>query len=447
MEEHAEQYGLKKTLGFFPALSTVMGTVIGAGVFFKAAAVTTSTGTSSMAMFAWFLGGIITICAGLTAAELAAAFPEAGGMTRYIERTYGHFWGFLAGWAQAVIAFPANIAAIAIAFGTQFTNLFGLNAHLIVPIAMLTALSLLLINWISARAGGWVTSVALVVKLIPLALIVLLGFFHSGGVDFSLFPVVAGAHLGFWTALGNGLLATMFAYDGWMHVGNIAGEMKNPKKDLPRAIALGIGLVMVVYLLVNAVFLFVEPVSRVAGNLNVAADVAKIIFGGVGGKFITIGILVSVYGGLNGYIMTGMRIPYVMGVEHKLPFGNAFASLNRAGVPWFAGLAQYAIAFLMMLSGAFDAITNMLVFVVWIFYCMSFAAVMILRRRQPELLRPYKVPLYPWIPLVALIGGVFILVNTVFTQFTTTAIGIVVTLLGIPFYYYLNKKWHFTKAE
>lgn len=435
--------GLKKTIGFFPALSTVMGTVIGTGVFFKAAAVTQSTGTVSLAMLAWFLGGVITICAGLTGAELAAAFPETGGLTRYIEHTYGGFWGFLAGWAQAIIYFPANVAAIAIAFGTQFANLFGLQQSWIVPVAMITALSLVLVNWISAKAGGWVTSVALVVKLIPLALIVLLGFFHSGGVNFSLFPVVAGPHRAFWSALGNGLLATMFAYDGWIHVGNIAGEMKNPKKDLPKAIALGIGLIMVVYLLVNAVFLYVEPVSHVAGNLNVASDVAKVIFGGMGGKFVTIGILISVYGGLNGYTMTGMRIPYVMGIEHKLPFGDVFAKLNKAGVPWAAGLIQYIIAFVMMLSGQFDAITNMLIFVIWVFYCMAFVAVIILRRRQPELNRPYKVPLYPWIPLIALIGGLFILINTLFTQFVTTAIGIVVTAIGIPIYFYLKKKWHY----
>lgn len=298
-------------------------------------------------------------------------------------------------------------------------------------------------NAISAKVGGWVTSVALVFKLIPLALIVLLGFFHSGGVNFSLFPVVAGPHRAFWSALGNGLLATMFAYDGWIHVGNIAGEMKNPKKDLPRAIALGITLIMVVYLLVNAVFLYIEPINHVAGNLNVASDVAKVLFGGMGGKFITIGILISVYGGLNGYTMTGMRIPYVMGKEHKLPFGNAFGKLNKAGVPAVAGFIQYGIAFLMMLSGQFDAITNMLIFVIWVFYCMAFVAVFILRRRQPDLNRPYKVPLYPWIPLVALLGGLFVLVNTLFTQFFTTAIGIVVTALGIPFYMYLSKKWNY----
>ena len=434
---------LKKSLGFFPALATVMGTVIGTGVFFKASAVTQYTGSISLALFAWLLGGLISMCAGLTGAELAAMFPETGGLTRYIEHTYGNRWGFLAGWASAIIYFPANVAAIAIAFGTQFTNLFCIGQNWIVPVAMITAFSLVLINSISAKAAGWVTSVALVVKLIPLAIIVILGFFHSTTVNFSLFPVVAGAHHNFWSSLGNALLATMFAYDGWIHVGNIAGEMKNPRKDLPKAIAIGIGMIMVVYLLVNAVFLYIMPISHVAGNLNVASDVSKVLFGNAGGKFITIGILISVYGGLNGYTMTGMRVPYIMGKEHKLPMGDVFAKLNKNGAPYAAGLIQYGIAFLMILSGQFDAITNMLIFVIWFFYCMAFIAVFILRKRRPDLNRPYKVPLYPVIPAIALAGGAFILINTLFTQFITTAIGVVATVIGLFFYQYLNKKYDY----
>ncbi|MQS76483.1 APC family permease [Companilactobacillus halodurans] len=439
--------GLKKTIGFFPAFATVTGTVIGTGVFFKASAVTNYTGSVSLTMLVWLIGGIITICAGLTGAELAAAYPETGGLTRYIEHSYGGFWGFMAGWAQAIIYFPANVAAISIAFGTQFAHLFTLSNAWIVPVAVLSALSVTSLNWISAKVGGRVTSISLVAKLIPLALIVLFGFLHKGPVDFSLFPVVAGPHRNFIAAIGNGLLATMFAYDGWIHVGNISGEMKNPRKDLPRAISLGIAVIMIVYLLVNAVFMFVLPLGQISGNLNAASDASTAIFGDMGSKLVTIGILISVYGGLNGYTMTSMRVPYVMGKEHKLPFGDTFAKLNKAGIPWAAGAIQLAIACLMMLSGQFDAITNMLIFVIWIFYVMAFVAVIKLRHTKPDLYRPYKVPLYPIIPIVAIIGGTFILVCTLFTEFLTTMIGIVVTAVGIPFYFYLKKKWNFDEVE
>ncbi|HIY92822.1 APC family permease [Companilactobacillus sp. HBUAS56275] len=434
---------LKKTIGFFPAFATVTGSVIGTGVFFKASAVTDYTGSTSLTMLVWLLGGFITICAGLTGAELAAAYPETGGLTKYIEHSYGGFWGFMAGWAQAIIYFPANVAAISIAFGTQFTHLFTLSNSWIVPVAILSALSVTSLNWISAKVGGRVTSISLVAKLIPLALIVMFGFMHKGPVELSLFPVVAGPHRNLITAMGNGLLATMFAYDGWIHVGNISGEMKNPRKDLPKAISLGIAVIMLVYVLVNAVFMYVLPINQIAGNLNAASDASTMIFGDMGSKLVTIGILISVYGGLNGYTMTSMRVPYIMGKEHKLPFGDTFAKLNKAGIPWAAGAIQLVIACLMMLTGEFDAITNMLIFVIWVFYVMAFVAVIKLRHTQPELERPYKVPLYPIIPIIAILGGAFILVCTLLTEFLTTIIGICVTAIGVPIYFYLKKKWNF----
>lgn len=437
------QGGMKKSIGSVAALATVAGTVIGSGVFFKAGAVTEYTGSSSLAMFVWLLAGFITICAGLTCAELAAAFPETGGLTRYIEHSYGSFWGFLAGWAQAIIYFPANVAALAIVFGTQCVNLLGISTGYIIPIAFIAAASIFLLNFISAKVGGMIQTITLIIKLIPLVLIIVFGFMHSGHTGFSLFPIVPGAHKGLATAIANGLLATMFAYDGWIHVGNIAGEMKNPGRDLPRAIAGGLGVVMVAYLLINAVFLFVLPIGVVMGNLNVSAAAATKIFGGIGGKIVTVGILISVYGTLNGYTMTGMRVPYIMGKEKKLPFADFFAKLNAAGVPWASGVVQYVIAGIMILSGSFNAVTNMLIFVIWFFYVMAFIGVIKLRRTMPDLNRPYKVPGYPIIPIIAILGGLFILVMTLFTQMVTTLIGIVATLIGIPFYLYLKKKYSF----
>ncbi len=431
---------LKKNIGFFAALSLVMGSVIGAGVFFKVSSVTEVTGSTSMAMLVWFLGGLITICAGLTGAELAAAIPETGGLTKYIEYTYGDFWGFLSGWAQGFIYFPANVAALAIVFGTQVINLFHLNAFYLIPISVLSALSILLINLLGSKAGGLLQTVTLVIKLIPIALIVVFGFFQSSEVSFSLFPVVNGTSSGWFEAIGSGLLATMFAYDGWIHVGNIAGEMKHPKKDLPGAIALGIGLIMVVYLLINATFLMTLPIDHIIGNLNAASDASSILFGANGGKLITIGILISVYGTMNGYTMTGMRIPYAMAQLNQLPFKRAFLSLTPSDTPWLGGVIQLIVAVVMMLLGAFDTITNMLIFVIWTFYCMAFLAVILLRKRKPDLQRPYKVPLYPVIPIIALAAGVFVLINTLMTQPLLAMIGIGVTLIGIPIYYYKKAK-------
>lgn len=424
------------SLGFFAALSTVAGTVIGSGIFFKVPAVTKATGSVGLATFTWLLAGLITICAGLTTAELAAAYPQTGGMTLYIEKAYGHFWAFLSGWAQSLIYFPAQWAAAAIAFATQFVDLFGLTDSWIPLIGIITTLTVLGLNLVSAKVGGMVSSLALVIKLIPIVAIIVLAFFHPGDPQFRLFPVNANAHQNFWTALGAGLLATMFAYDGWIHVGTLAGEMKNPRRHLPKAITLGLGLVMIVYLLISLAFLYVAPMKVVANNLNISAMVAKIVFGNIGGKIITIGIMVSVYGALNGFLMTGIRVPFVMGHMGYLPLSRAFRALNRGGVPWVGALVQLIIAIIMILSGSYDLVTNMLVVVIWFFYLFCFGGVIILRRRQPELERPYQVPGYPVIPLIALAGGIFIIITTLITQPFVTMVGIVVTLLGIPIYLY-----------
>lgn len=425
---------IQKNIGFFPALALVMGTVIGSGVFFKVSNITEVTGTPGMTLLVWLLGGVITICAGLTVAELAAAIPKNGGLTTYIEYTYGRFSGFLAGWAQSFIYFPAMIAAQAIVFSEQVLNLLHLKDGWIVPVAFIAVASIYLINIIGSKAGGILQSVTLVVKLIPLIVIIIFGLMNTGDVEVSLAPNTGDTGINFFTAIGAGLLATMFAYDGWIHVGNIAGEMKNPKRDLPLAIVLGLGLVTVIYLLINATFLYTLPIDELKGNLSAATDASEMLLGDMGGKLVTIGILISVYGALNGYTMTGMRLPYAMAEKNILPFKELFMKVTNAGIPWFSGLVQVIIGAIMITSRSFDAITNMLVFVIWAFYVMAFYAVFVLRKRESELERPYKVPLYPVIPAIAIIAGVFVMVNTLFTQPVLAIVGIIITLLGIPIY-------------
>lgn len=431
---------LERTMTFFPALSTVMGTVIGAGVFFKAASVSQATGSTSLHLFVWLLAGVISLCAGLTGAELAAAIPETGGMIRYIEKAYGKFPGFLLGWAQVVTYFPANIAALAIIFATQVKNLFALNSSLIIPIAVLAALSLTLINFLGAKTSGAMQSVTLVAKLVPIFAIILFGLLADTKVPVELFPVTAGAHTGgMVTALGAGLLATMFAYDGWIHVGNIAGELKNPSRDLPKAIGLGMLGIMMIYFLINLAYLKALPVTHLAGNDAAAMQVTQYYFGAKGGKLITIGILISVYGTINGYIMTGMRLPYTLARENMLPFSKQLSHLNKHKVPHIAGWLQVIIASIMICLGGFNVLTDMLIFVIWIFYTLVFFAVIKLRKTAPNLKRPYKVPFYPIVPSIAIIGGIFILVLTLSSQLTLAMTGLALTALGIPIYWYKQK--------
>jgi len=431
---------LKKEISFSGALSTVMGTVIGAGVFFKAAAVVSHTQSAGLTLFAWLFAGFLTICGGLTVAELATAIPKTGGPIRYIEATYGKMPSFLLGWAQTIIYFPANIAALSIIFATQFIHLFQLSDHILVPLAMITAISVAGINLLGTKIAANVQSAALFIKLLPILVIVVAGIIQPGQVEVGVADLSIGGDNSWASGFSAALLATLFAYDGWLNVGNIAGEMKQPEKDLPKAIILGLGSVTVVYWIINFVYLKTLPAEQIAGNLNASSEVANQLFGNMGGKIVTIGILISVYGALNGYTMTGIRVPFALSLNDEFPFSKYLKKVSKkTKVPFVAALVQLVIACIMMTLGTFDLLTDMLIFVMWSFSMLLFLAVFILRKRAPEMPRPYKVPLYPVVPLIAMLGGGFILIMTLITTPGLALTGIGVTAIGVPVYYYMEK--------
>ncbi|WP_188204236.1 APC family permease [Desemzia incerta] len=437
MEETSK--GLKKELSFFTALTIVMGTVIGSGVFFKPEAVYQATETAGLGLAAWVLGGLITICGGLTTAELSAAIPETGGMVVYLRRAYGPLVSYLLGWAQTVVYFPANIAALSIIFATQAINLTGLDSHYTIPIAIAAAVLIIITNLMGTQQAGRLQSVATVAKMVPLFVIIIFGLLYQGDVQFQLLPENL-APTSTISKLGTGLVATLFAYDGWINVGAIAGEMKDPKKDLPKAIVAGLTAVMGIYILINLAYLQVMPAAALGATPTPAADVAHLIFGDAGGKLVTIGILISVFGTINGYTMTGIRVPYAMALNNELPFSNQLKKLNRQQVPANSAILLLLIAVIMIFTGQYNQLTDLLIFVIWIFYTLVFVAVFILRKKEPDLVRPYKAPLYPIIPLIAIIGGCFIVVNTLLTQPVNTALGIFLTAIGLPIYFYKQKK-------
>ncbi|WP_277630814.1 APC family permease [Atopococcus tabaci] len=431
---------LKKSVSSLTALTVLVGTVIGAGVFFKPAAVFTASGAPGVGLLAWLIAGIITIAGGLTVAEIGTIYSQTGGLMVYMEEVYGKFWGFLAGWAQMVVYFPANFAALAIIFAAQVISLFGLSSGLTVPIAIGTALFIALMNFMGTQYGGWIQTAATFLKLIPLLVIIVAGLLYPGGGSTQLLPFAA-ADRPFMTAISSALVATLFAYDGWINVGALAGEMKNPGKTLPRVIVGGLSIVMAVYLAINVAYLFVVDSAVLAATETPAAAVATQLFPGIGGKLITIGILISVFGAMNGYFLSGMRIPYVLAQRGMLPFSGWFGHVHaKTNIPRNGGIFILFVSVMMMLTGSFNQLTDLIVFVIWIFSTMTFLAVLLLRKRAPELNRPYKVPLYPFIPLVAMAGGVFILTSILLTQPLNALLGIVLTLSGVPFF--LSGKKH-----
>ncbi|MGL4655286.1 MAG: APC family permease [Sarcina sp.] len=434
---------LKKTVSFWAALSTVIGLVIGSGVFFKPQAIFQSTGGApGLGILAWIIGGIITIAAGLTATEISAAFPETGGMMVYMREIYGPKLSYLTAWMQTILYFPAVLAALAILFSEQACQLLGMP-HLKIPIAIGVIILLVLLNLIGSKTSGLIQIVSTIGKLIPIVLIIVVGLFKHPSTSHIMTPMI-GHNINFATALGQVLVATLFAYDGWIYVGNIAGEMKNPSKDLPKAIIGGLMLVMAVYVIINVVFVMVVPASQIAVNATPASAVALKLFGDVGAKIIDIGILVSIFGTLNGYTLTAPRVPFALATSGLLPFSKTFAKLNKANVPANATWLMAILAVLYALSGQFNLLSNLTIFTIWIFYSLIFIGVFKLRKQKPDLHRPYKVIGYPVIPVVAILGGLFVVINQLFMSGLQSSIialsGLIITLIGFPMYFYMEKK-------
>ena len=436
-----ENKQLQKNLGIAAALSTVVGMVIGGGVFFKPQAVYTLTGGApGLGILAWIIAGIMTITAGLTAAEVSAAIPKTGGMMVYIEEIYGKKLGFLTGWMQTVLFFPATAAAIAVMFGQQAAILLN-NPSIVMPMSIGVILLVGILNTFGSKTSGTIQTVSTVCKLIPLVLIIVFGFIKGSGDNPIMNPLVAEGirPMGI---IGQLLVAILFAYDGWINVGALAGEMKNPGKDLPKAIIGGLSIVMAINVVINLAYLWVLPASELAQYASPASIVAEKIFGPVGGKLINVGILVSVFGCLNGYLLTGPRIPYTLANQKLLP--ATFGKLNKNGVPANATLFMVVLSVIYALSGQFNLLSDLSMFAIWAFYTLTFIGVIKLRKTQPDLKRPYKVPFYPVIPIISICSGLFVVIDQLFLAGMKSSMislgGVIVTLIGLPVYAVMTKK-------
>ncbi len=435
---------LEKNFGFMTALTTVVGMVIGSGVFFRPNVVFKATEAPGIGMVLWIVAGIISIAGGLTAAELGAAIPKTGGMIAWLEEAFGKRIAFLLGWTQAAIFMPGTLAALAIIFATQSASLMGLGQGAIVPMAIGCIVLLAAMNAISSKLGGGIQVVSTAGKLIPLFAIIIFGFMRpeGGAANLSpMFPEALSEGKTMFAAVGAALVSIMFAFDGWINAGVLAGEMKNPAKDLPRAIVGGLAGITVIYVLINIAYLYVIPADVLANSATPAADVAMALFGPIGGKFITAGIAVSIFGACNGYMLTGMRVPYTLASEGLLPGSDKLGKIHpKFGTPVASCALISVLAILYTLSGQFNLLADLTIFVIWVFYTLTFIAVIKLRKDQPNLHRPYKVPLFPIVPIIAIVGGAYIGVSTFINTPVYAIAASLAALAGLPIYAMQSKK-------
>ena len=436
MAEKANE--MKKNMGVMSAISIVVGCVIGAGVFFKPYAIYQATGGApGLGLLSWVIGGLISIFGALTFAEIAVLIPRTGGMVTYLGEVYDRRVGFLAGWMQVVIFYPAYLAGYGVKVGTELSGLLGVNISM--PVALLIIAGVVALNTLGSGSASKFQIVSTICKLIPLFLITIVGFILGRSSAPILTPVV-GEGINAGSALGTTLLAVLFAFEGWTNVGTIAGEMRDPARDLPRAIVGGVSIIMAVYLAINVAYLWVIPASELMNLESPASAVAMKLFGTAGGTLIKVGIIISVIGAGNGFLMAGSRVAYQMAEQGNLPASQKLA--NR--VPANSVILIGALACLYSFSGEFDLLTDLGVFSCWVFYTLTFACVIHLRKTHPEWNRTYRVPCYPIIPILAIVSGLYVIASQLFLSGPSAMImslcSVAITLVGLPVYYAMRAR-------
>ncbi|MFT3983631.1 MAG: amino acid permease [Lachnospiraceae bacterium] len=438
---------LKKELSVASATFVILNLIIGSGIFFKPQALFAATGAPGLGMICLFVSGIITLFGVFCAAELSSSIPKTGGKQVWLEEAFGPMIGYIVGWVESLISMPAIIAILCIAFGDTLTSLLSLPAYLGTPIGCVLCVFLAIINIIganfSARFGNFFT----VIKFIPILVIIFFGLTYGGGGGASNLAPITNPDVSLATGFGAAMLACMYAYEGWIHVGNVAGEMKNPVKDLPKALIFGTVGVIIVYMLIFTADLFVLPADVLAATKTPVTDVAIVLFGKMGGNFLSCAILLSLFCTMNSLLLVYPRVPYAMGVQNKLPFSSFFAKIHpKYGTPVNSILWITAITILLSFSGTYNSLSDMATFILWVFYTLTFVAVIILRKKEPNKERPYKVPLYPVIPIIAILGGVYILVTNLIQQPANVGKGLIIAVLGLPIYFARKNKFKDTSV-
>ncbi len=479
--------GLLPTLGVFTTTMIVVGAVVGSGIFRNPGVMANDLighglGSPEVLLGIWILAGIITLFGALTNAEIASMIPETGGQYIFFDRMYGAGFAYIYGWAIFIVIQTGSIASIAYVFSeylTQFialphlspeTEAFAINIYGIGTIhpfaeigvkmvaAILIAL-LTLINYLGVRFGGVVQNIFTVSKVLAIAVLVVMAFTLPGvGNAANLTAESASSAagnigtLGIALAIAAALQKAFWAYDGWNNVTYIAGEVVRPQRNIPRALIYGMTIIITVYLLINLAYLYVMPIDNMAGSKLVAADVAERFFTG-GGQWIAAAVMISTFGTTNGTILVSARVYFSMARKNVFPrfLGKTHP---RFQTPGWSLWVQALWSIILLFSGSFDTLTDMLIFVSWMFYTAGAVGLFVLRKKEPNTPRPYRVPGYPVVPALFVLFALIYLVLTVYNDITNyqasvaagnpgiinSLFGIVLVALGIPFYFYYRSK-------
>lgn len=438
MNETAPQTaGFKKEIGVFGGISIIGGIMIGSGIFYLGSYVLERTGMSmGLALLCWVIGGLVSILGGLCFAELGACDSRAGGMVVYMNRAYHPSVGYSFGFTSWVISGSGSIAALAIALPTALANFFHLSDMATKIIAIILIIALTAYNCFGIKLGSILQNVSMVAKCIPIAIILFAGLIlGKEHPDLSLVP--EGTDPTFGGMIGMiafATVATLWAYEGWTNLNPVAEEMKNPGRDLPKALILGIGVITVIYALFNFAIYKVLPADQVvssieSGDIYLGTQVADKLFGGAGGGLILATQLIAIFGSLNGMIIAFPRYYYDMAAEKH--FFKNHAKLNKFGVPQVALISQAVISCILVMLRSLDELTSLVVFAGMLYNVLVIAAVVVYRKKFPDLKRPYKAWGYPVTVVIAIILFFALMINTLVEDPKTAITGLIVPVMGL----------------
>lgn len=429
--------GFKKEIGVFGGISIIGGIMIGSGIFYLGSYVLERTDMSmGLALLCWVIGGLVSILGGLCFAELGACDSRAGGMVVYMNRAYHSSVGYSFGFTSWVISGSGSIAALAIALPTALANFFHLSDMATKIIAIILIIALTAYNCFGIKLGSILQNVSMVAKCIPIAIILFAGLIlGKEHPDLSLVP--EGTDPTFGGMIGMiafATVATLWAYEGWTNLNPVAEEMKNPGKDLPKALILGIGVITVIYALFNFAIYKVLPADQVvssieSGDIYLGTQVADKLFGGAGGGLILATQLIAIFGSLNGMIIAFPRYYYDMAAEKH--FFKNHAKLNKFGVPQMALISQAVISCILVMLRSLDELTSLVVFAGMLYNVLVIAAVVVYRKKFPDLKRPYKAWGYPVTVVIAIILFFALMINTLVEDPKTAITGLIVPVMGL----------------
>ncbi|MBV9986391.1 MAG: amino acid permease [Chitinophagaceae bacterium] len=460
----SNETSFKPTLGLFDATMIVAGSMIGSGIFIVSADITRNVGSAGWLIAVWLITGFMTLTAAMSYGELSAMYPRAGGQYVYLKESYNPLVGFLYGWSFFSVIQTGTIAAVGVAFckfaGYFFPALELTDANILAtvgPFKIYTAqfVSILLIVFLTyintrgIKAGKLIQTTFTVTKLLSLFGLIVFGFIAANGKIWdanwtnawsmrhmtSTTEIGQVVGMGVLGAIAASMVGSIFSSDAWNNVTFIAGEIKNPKKNIGMSLLLGTLIVTVIYVSANMMYVAVMPLNDIAfaPSDRVAVAASHVIFGNVGTYVIAIMIMISTFGCNNGLILAGARVYYTM-AQDGLFFRKA-GILNNNAVPGWALWAQCVVACLLCLSGKYGDLLDMVSFIVVIFYVLTIIGIFILRKKRPDIERPYKAFGYPVLPAIYILMGIAFCVLLIIYKPNFTWPGLIITLIGIPLYY------------